>query len=204
MVQLGGANSIMRSAVHGRGKPLSALGLLTLDAHHDVRGLHTGPTNGTPVRELLEAGLPGAQVVQIGIGAFTNSRAYRRYADDHGVTVVTVDEARREGVGSCVTRHLDDLALRCEEIWVDLDLDVLDAAFAPGCPGARPGGLLPGELHEAALAAGRHPGVVGVDIVEVDATADPTGVTVDQAALCLLHAAAGLAVRRRRRAPGDG
>jgi arginase family enzyme len=43
--------------------------------------------------------------------------------------------------------------------------------------------------------AGRHPSVRAVDIVEVDATADPRGVTVDLAAMCLLSAAAGLAVR---------
>ncbi|MGH8909170.1 MAG: arginase family protein [Egibacteraceae bacterium] len=68
---------------------------------------------------------------------------HRRYADERGITVVTAVQARREGVGRCVTRHLDMLAERCEAIWVDLDVDVLDAAFAPGCPGARPGGLAP-------------------------------------------------------------
>jgi arginase family enzyme len=80
-------------------------------------------------------------------------------------------------------------------LYVDLDVDVVDRAFVPGCPGARPGGLLPGELLEAAVEAGRHPSVRAIDIVEVDATADPTGVTVDLAAMCLLSVAAGLAAR---------
>ena len=46
--------------------PLRTSGLLTLDAHHDVRGFHAGATNGTPVRGLIEDGLP--YVAQVGIG----------------------------------------------------------------------------------------------------------------------------------------
>jgi len=197
VVLLGGDNGVTRPAMDAIVGDLSDGGLLTLDAHHDVRGFHAGRTNGTPVRGLLEDGLPGRNVVQIGLGTFTNAPDYRRYCDAQGITVVTATEARREGVGACVARHLDALASRCRQIYVDLDVDVLDAVYAPGCPGARPGGLAAWELHDAALEVGRHPGVVAVDIVEVDAGADPTGVTVDTAALCLLSVAAGLALRPR-------
>lgn len=198
VVVLGGDNALTRPAVRGRCPDLVSAGLLTLDAHHDLRGFHAGPTNGTPVRGLLDDGLPGGHIAQIGLGTFTNSRAHRRMARDAGITVITADAARAEGVGLCVLRQLDRLAQRCDAVWVDLDVDVLDAAFAPGCPGARPGGLAPWELHAAALAAGRHPAVVGIDIVEVDAAADHAGRTVDVAAQCLLHAAAGLAGRSGR------
>jgi formimidoylglutamase len=197
LVLLGGHNGITRPALRGLAGRLDRAGLLTLDAHHDVRDFHAGPTNGTPVRGLILDGLPGTNVIQIGIGAFSNSKIYREWADDQGITVVTAAAARREGVGSCVERHLEGLAARCELLFVDLDVDVLDAAFAPGCPGARPGGLFPAELHEAAFAAGIHPKVAGLDIVEVDPERDPTGITARNAALCLLHAAVGLALRSR-------
>lgn len=195
LIVLGGDNAVTRPALRGRCRDLASAALLTLDAHHDLRGFHAGISNGTPVRGLLEDGLPATQVAQIGLGAFTNSRVHRRMALDAGITVVTADAARREGVGGCVRRHLDVLAERSAAIWVDLDVDVLDAAFAPGCPGARPGGLTPAELCAAAFEAGRHPAVTGIDIVEVDAVADHGGRTVDVAAQCLLHAAAGLARR---------
>ena len=195
LVLLGGDNAITRPALGALAPDLSRAGLLTLDAHHDVRGCHDGPTNGNPVRGLVLDGLPGQHVVQVGIAELTNSRAYRRWCDEQGITVVSASTARREGVGDVVRRELDRLAALCDVLYVDLDVDVVDRACVPGCPGARPGGLAPWELLDAAVEAGRHPGVRAVDVVEVDATADPTGVTIDLAAMCLLSAAAGLAAR---------
>ena len=194
VVLLGGDNALTRPAMRSL-LPLATAGLLTLDAHHDVRGTHAGWTNGTPVRGLLQDGLRGSSVVQVGIGALTNSRAHRRFCQDHGVTLVDLPDARP--TGAVVRRELDRLARTCSGIYVDLDVDVVDRVYVPGCPGARPGGLTPSDLLEAALEAGRHPSVRAVDIVEVDATADPTGVTVDLAAMCLLSVAAGFAARQR-------
>lgn len=192
---LGGDNAVTRPAMRTL-MPLDSSGLLTMDAHHDVRGYHAGATNGTPVRGLVEDRLRGDRVVQVGIGDLTNSRAYRDWCEDRGVTVVGVDACRGR-VGAVVRAHLDALAASCSSLYVDLDVDVVDAVFVPGCPGARPGGLQPWELLEAAVEAGRHPAVRAVDVVEVDATRDPTGVTVDLAAQCLLSVAAGLAARGR-------
>jgi formiminoglutamase len=195
VVLLGGDNAITRPGMHALLPPLRRCGLVTLDAHHDVRGFHAGATNGTPVRGLIEDGLPGKHVVQIGIADWSNSLTYRRYCEQHGIRLVSVREATRKGTGACVRQALDDLAKSCEAIYVDLDVDVVDSAFAPGCPGARPGGLMPGELLDAAREAGRHPLVRAVDIVEVDAARDTSGATVDLAAMCLLSVAEGLTAR---------
>lgn len=195
LVLLGGDNAVTRPSMRALLPDLSRAGLLTLDAHHDVRSFYMGPTNGTPVRGLIQDGLPGSQVVQIGLGDLSNSRAYNSWCREHGVTSVTARAAQREGVGAAVRRCLDELALTCEYLYVDLDVDVLDRAFAPACPGARPGGLSPAELLDAAVEAGRHESVRAVDIVEVDAVADRDGLTVDLAAMCLLSAAAGLLAR---------
>jgi formimidoylglutamase len=195
VVVIGGDNAVTRPAFQAL-LPLSGSGLLTLDAHHDVRAFHAGATNGTPVRGLVEDGLRGDHVVQVGIGDLTNSRAYRDWCEDRGITLVGLPECRGR-VGAVVREQLDRLAQTCEHLYVDLDVDVLDSSFAPGCPGARPGGLAPWELLEAAVEAGRHPAVRVVDVTEVDATADVGGVTVDVAAQCLLSAAAGLAARSK-------
>ena len=192
LLLIGGDNLVTWPAVEALAPELSRVGLLTLDAHHDVRGFHAGATNGTPVRGLVDAGL--VHITQIGIADLTNSRDHRQWCTDYGIRVVAAAECRGR-VGDVVREELDRLAESCDVLYVDLDVDVVDRAFVPGCPGARPGGLLPHELLAAAVEAGRHPAVRGVDVVEVDAAADVGEVTVQLAAMCLLSAAAGYAAR---------
>ena len=187
-VLLGGHNAVTYHALAR--EPLAHWGLLTLDAHHDVRPYQPGTVgNGSPVRALVDAGLPGTNVVQLGIHGFSNSKAHYDWCVAQGVTIHGPDQLAE------MTSHLDALAARCRAIYVDIDVDVLDRAFAPACPGARPGGATPQQLFAAAFAAGAHPAVKAVDIVEVDPAADVAHVTVDAAALALLNVAAGYATR---------
>lgn len=192
LLLVGGDNLVTWPAVQALLPALDRVGVLTLDAHHDVRGFHAGPTNGTPIRGLVEAGL--GHVTQIGIGDLTNARAHRQWCDEHGIRRVPLADCRGR-VADVVRQELDRLAEVCDAVHVDLDVDVVDRAFVPGCPGARPGGLLPHELLDAAVEAGRHPAVRSLDVVEVDAAADVNEVTVQLAAMCLLSAAAGFARR---------
>jgi formiminoglutamase len=197
LASIGGDDAIMRPLLHGLYPDLSSVGLLTLDSHHDVRvGYRAqGPHNGAPIRYLLEEGLKGTNVVQIGIAPFGNSAVYRKFAEDNGITIVGSAAARRQGVASTVERFLSELAARVDVVVVDIDLDVIEAGYSPACPGARPGGLAPWEVHEACLAIGREPKVRALCLVEVDPTLDPFGTGVDNVCLCLLHAAAGLSTR---------
>ncbi|MGH2674501.1 MAG: arginase family protein [Actinomycetota bacterium] len=194
---LGGDNSVTRPGCRGLGPGLDRVGLLTLDAHLDLRDTAGGLTNGNPVRALLEDGLPGWNVVQVGLQPFANSREYTRVAERAGLRGVTASEARARGLSRVVGDALDHLERRVDRIYVDVDVDVLDRASAPACPGARPGGLLPWEIQGAVRICGRHPKVRALDIVEVDPTRDVADVTVLAAASFLLAFAAGVATRVR-------
>jgi formiminoglutamase len=194
VVVIGGDNSLTYPAMAGLfGRELSRAGLVTLDAHHDLR---EGRSNGTPVRDLINAGLPGEQVVQVGIADWANSRSYATEAHARGVTVIGRADVARRGIGDCVREALDTAAAGEGGLYVDLDLDVCDRAVAPACPASLPRGLSAPELLEAAFLAGADPRVRAVDITEVDATRDtPDERTVRLAALCVLEVAAGLAMR---------
>jgi arginase family enzyme len=188
-ILVGGHNGVTFEALRRR-DDLDRWALLTLDAHHDVRRYAPGPPgNGSPVRALLDAGLPGPHVVQVGISQFANSPVHRAWCEDHGITIHPPSAVH------LVPSLLDRLAGVATHVYVDLDVDVLDRAAAPGAPGSRPGGLTARELLDVAFAAGAHPAVRCIDIVEVDAAADVSSITVDAAALCLLNAAAGFATR---------
>ncbi len=191
VIALGGDNSATYAVAQGAG----AGGLITLDAHFDLRD---GVSNGSPVRRLVEEGrLDPRRIVQIGIADFANSVTYARRAADWGITVVTLDEVRSRGIAAVVAEALS--IVEGAPVHLDIDVDVCDRAVAPGCPASVPGGLAAWELRARVRVRSSHDGVRSADIVEVDATADAAdGRTVRLAALCVLEILAGLHERKTR------
>jgi formiminoglutamase len=194
LMALGGDNSATFPVMAGAlGDDLANAGLVTLDAHHDLR---EGRSNGTPVRDLIEAGLDPERVVQIGIADWANSRSYHDEAVGRGVLVIGRDEVAQRGIGVCMAAALDVAGAAGGPVHVDLDIDVCDRSVAPACPASLPGGLSATEAMHAAFFAARDPRVRTMDITEIDATKDtPDERTVRLAALCVLEAAAGLLLR---------
>ncbi|MBX3099259.1 MAG: arginase family protein [Salinibacterium sp.] len=189
VIALGGDNSATVPVATGRG----ARGLVTLDAHHDLRD---GVSNGSPVRQLIEAGLDGSRVVQVGIEPFANSREYAQRAADLGITVITRDDLRRRPIADAMVEALELASAGGGPVHVDLDVDVCDRSVAPACPASVPGGISAIELRDAARTAGAHPAVTSVDFVEVDASADAAdGRTVRLVAMCVLEVMKGYTKR---------
>ncbi|HEY8672874.1 MAG TPA: arginase family protein [Candidatus Dormibacteraeota bacterium] len=200
VVIVGGDNSLTRPAMHGvmAAKPDAGWGLLTLDAHHDCRPATAGSRNGTPVRELIEAGLPGDRVVQIGIHPLGNAREHADWARAQGVHVFPLDAVRKDGIDAVVGSALSllrDRELEC--LYVDFDIDVVDRAFAPACPASLPGGMAPHDLLHAAFLLGAASEVCAADLCEVDANADVNGITVRLAAATFVSFCSGVASRTR-------
>jgi formiminoglutamase len=195
VVGIGGDNSVTVPLCLGTvGDALDRAGLVTLDAHHDFR---EGRSNGSPVRRLVDAGLNPERIAQVGIADWANSRSYADEVHARGITVITRQMVWDSGIAGCLRSALDVAGAAGGPVFVDLDLDVCDRSVAPGCPASLPGGLSASELLAAAYAVGTDGRVVGADITEVDARADPDGRTVRLAALAFLELAAGLAVRPR-------
>jgi formiminoglutamase len=194
LMALGGDNSVtVATALGAWGEDLARAGLVTIDAHHDLRD---GVSNGSPVRRLVEAGMDPARIVQIGIADFANSAAYARRAADLGITVVHRDELHRRSPEDVMAEALGIAGAAGGPVHLDIDVDVCDRSVAPACPASVPGGLAAWELRALVRAAASGPQVRSADLVEIDATTDAADQrTVRLAALCVLEFAAGVAAR---------
>jgi len=165
-VLIGGNNAVTRPGVHGLG--LDRVGVLTLDAHFDLRDTDQGLTNGNPIQALLEDGLDGRRISQIGLAPFANTQRAHDKAKAAGISVRTARVCRDQGLAVVVTQELERLSALCEVIYVDCDIDVIDRSQWPASPGARPGGVSVQDFFDATRVIGAHPKVRAVDLTEYD------------------------------------
>jgi len=191
---VGGNNAITRPAVLGLGGSLDEIGLITLDAHFDMRDTRDGLSNGNPVRALLEDGLPGANIAQVGLASFANSAAMHKDAVDAGNLVVTMGDVRRDGIDHAIARALDHVA-HCDALVIDCDIDVIDRSQMPAAPGARPGGMAVTDFFAAVRRLASDPRVRVIDLTEWDPQLDPTDLSALTAARWVAECLAGYEMR---------
>ena len=191
---IGGNNAVTRPALLGLGGVLEEVGLITLDAHFDMRDTSQGLSNGNPVQALIEDGLPGANIAQVGLASFANSAAMHRDAIAAGNCVVTIGEVRRDGIEAALGRALDHVA-HCDALVVDCDIDVIDRSQLPGAPGARPGGMAVADFFHAVRRLASDPRVRLIDLTEWDPSLDSTDLSALTAARWLAECLAGYEAR---------
>ncbi len=192
---LGGNNAVTRPCVHALDPTLQKVGLLTLDAHFDLRDTDCGLTNGNPISSLLQEGLPGDHVAQIGLLPFANTTKAHQKAKDAGIYVATAAACRAQGMAAIAANALERLSSRCEAIHVDFDIDVIERAAMPSAPGARPGGVAPQDFFEATRLICAHPKVRSVDLTEFDPSLDVADLGALTAARWSCEALAGFLKR---------
>ena len=191
---VGGNNAVTRPGAHALGRPLDKVGLITLDAHFDMRDTSQGLGNGNPVRALREDGLPGNNIAQIGLAPFANSAGMHRDAIDGGHLVVTIGQVRRDGIVQAVSTAVDHVR-HCDAIMVDCDIDVIDRGQLPGAPGARPGGMAAHDFFAAVRLLAAEPKVRMIDLTEWDPPLDSTDLSALVAARWVAECLAGFELR---------
>src|SRR4051812_46703624 len=194
-ILLGGNNAVTRPAAHGLGLPLEKIGLITLDAHYDMRGTEEGPMNGNPIRCLLEDGLPGPNIVQIGLAPFANTTDMDEDAAAAGISTYDLSD-----IGGDLDIILDEAfetldAAGVEAVMIDFDIDVIDRAQCPRAPGARPGGLHVNQFFRAPRHALRNPKVRLVALPEFDPSLDVSDITALTAGRWVCEVLAGYSSR---------
>ncbi|MEO5809664.1 MAG: arginase family protein [Sphingomicrobium sp.] len=191
---VGGNNAVTRPGVQALGLPLSQVGLITLDAHFDLRDTAQGLGNGNPVRALREDGLPGRNIAQVGLASFANSAAMHRDAIAGGHLAISVGEVRARGIEAAITRALGHVA-HCDALLIDCDIDVIDRGQFPGAPGARPGGMAAHDFFAAVRRLAACPKVGIIDLTEWDPPLDTTDLSALTAGRWVAECLAGFEAR---------
>jgi formiminoglutamase len=193
-ILVGGNNAVTRPAAHALGVPLGKVGLITLDAHFDMRGTEDGPSNGNPIRCLLEDGMPGSNICQIGLAPFANTARMHNDARAAGIGVYTMADCLERGMHGVLNHALNRFS-HLEMLMVDFDIDAIDRAHCPGAPGARPGGMAPAMFFAAARRLAAESRVKLVDLTEFDPSLDVSDITALTAGRWVCEILAGFAGR---------
>jgi arginase family enzyme len=191
---VGGNNAVTRPGLLGLGGSLDTIGLITLDAHFDMRDLEQGLNNGNPVRALIEDGLPGTNIAQVGLASFANSRVMHEDAIVAGSLVLTMSDVRNDGIAHAIERALDHVS-QCKVVYVDCDIDVIDRSQFPAAPGARPGGMAVHDFFRAVRLLASDRRVRVIDLTEWDPPLDTTDLSALTAARWLAECVAGYEMR---------
>lgn len=169
LVCLGGDHAVTYPIVQAMAARHGKVSILHFDAHPDIYPQFDGNrySHACPMARIVEEGLVD-RLVQVGI---------RSYAPEQAEMV------RRYGVEQFAAGNLPsakDLEFS-GPLYVSVDLDGLDPAFAPGVSHPEPGGLTVRELLSTLFAV-RTPLLVGADVVELNPDLDPTQITSKVAA----------------------
>jgi formiminoglutamase len=186
---LGGDHSITAPSVKAFSNTRrEKVGIIQFDAHHDLRNLEDGgPSNGTPFRNLIDKGvIEGKNLYQIGIRNFSNGKEYTDFGRKQDVTMYTMDDVHTLGIISILEKCVQELKTRVDSIYVSLDMDVMDQAFAPGCPAIGPDGMDTHTIKQAIHYLSQQKEVAALDIVEIDPTLDFRDMTSRLAAYLVL------------------
>jgi agmatinase len=196
-VVVGGDHSITLPILRALARRHGPLAVVHLDAHLDVSGPDVWGDayhHGTPFKHAIEQGLiaPG-QLFQIGI------RGPRGSADDDAVvraaghTVISADDVDARGAGRVASELRERIGRR--PVYVTVDIDAIDPAFAPGTGTPVPGGLTAREaLGLVRGLAGL--AVCGGDVVEFCPPLDHADITAHLSAQLVWELLALLAVHR--------
>ena len=176
-VVLGGDHSSTIPAVNAVKEHVADPGLVLIDTHLDTAQDVGGETlnHCCPISRAVDAGFDPRKMALVGISGWLNPRAELAYCRERGITVIWLEEIWERGTAWAVERALE-VATQGDGIYLSFDIDSLDAAHAVGTCCPTPGGLTSREAIELTRGVAAA-GLVGVDVVEIGPTLDPTPAT---------------------------
>ncbi|MEL6131968.1 MAG: formimidoylglutamase [Bacteroidota bacterium] len=189
-IVLGGGHEVAWGSFSGlipQLSPHQKLGILNLDAHFDLRKPIHGPSSGTPFYQMAEwcqAHTHDFHYLCWGIQPMSNTQALFQTAQDHQVQYVTMPEI-------AAMSSSDQLALiqtfldKIDQLYLSIDLDGFDVAYAPGVSAPNVGGLVPREVFPLLRLLAQSGKLVLTDLAELNPMYDIDNRTAKLGARCL-------------------
>jgi len=179
LLSLGGEHTVTIATYAASKRINNSACLLVFDAHFDLRDhyMEDPYSHACVLRRIVEKYGPSSVMV-IGVRAF--SREELEYARRKGVEYVTPLDVRLLGVRGVINKvhHWLDRN-NCNNLYVSIDMDVFDPAYAPGVGNPEPEGLAPWQLYDILYKAVLESGtdILAADVVEVSPPHDCNGIT---------------------------
>jgi len=177
---VGGDHSLMypdvaaAAKIYGKGK----VAVVHFDAHFDASGSVFGHyiSHGGPVKRVIDEGhIKGEDFYQIGLNSSKPGAKDMKWMRKNGLKFFFMHEIDENGWKAVIKEVIDDINARgIEYVYVSVDTDCLDPAYAPGMGTPEPGSLTIRELFPMLRAVTTGTNVIGLEIVELNPLVDPT------------------------------
>jgi len=198
-VCMGGDHSVTLPELRAVARKHGPVALVHFDAHLDTYDIENGDTltHGTPFYMACREGLIDTEhSIQVGIRGLFNTAA-RKTSEDLGFKVIMAEEMREMGLDE-VARQINERA-GGKKAFLTFDIDFVDPAYAPGTGTIEVGGFTSYEALKL-LRSTKDLNYVGMDIVEVLPTFDPTQITAYLGGAIIHEFLAMLAYRKKKEA----
>ncbi|MEP6496049.1 MAG: agmatinase [bacterium] len=185
VVALGGDHSVTYPLVAATHRAYGKFAILHFDAHPDLYPEYEGDpySHACPLARILEDGLT-ERLVQVGVR--TMNDVQRAQADKYGVEVIDMAAWARGERPSIAG-----------PVYISIDMDGFDPAFAPGVSHREPGGLSPRDVI-AVIQRIQGP-IIGADIVELNPLRDPLDISAPLAAKLVKELVARMGTPQERK-----
>ncbi|WP_026911819.1 agmatinase [Patulibacter minatonensis] len=201
-VILGGDHSIAEPDIRACAAVHGPVGLIHFDTHTDtgreVFGVEV--SHGTPMYRLVESGhVDPARYVQVGLRGYWPGPEEFGWQRERGITSLFMHDVRDRGIKAVIADAIAAVGgLGGGPVFLSVDVDVLDPAFAPGTGTPEPGGMTSADLLWACRTVAAGVDLVGMDVVEVlPERVGSRDVTALVAERVVRETLTGVAMRRR-------
>jgi len=180
---IGGEHTITLGVLKGLISKPQKTAMVVFDAHLDLRKEFLGLSlSHTTFMRLINENIKPAKIIEVGTRAVC--REELDYSKKNGIDYITSHQIRQKGTSEII-KAINNTLSSYENVYLSIDMDILDPAYAPGVQNPEPEGIKTNELIDILCSLSDNK-IIGFDVVEVAPIYD-TGITAITAAKIILE-----------------